>query len=227
MRVWSGGVPLSFHLQRAKKHVELIFSKTLPLGVLDDNAFDVPMVSIFADKGDSLLLMTDGIPESVNTEGVMFRLDSVEELVKTHCGDSFEELHRQYADFAGVLPQEDHVPLAEVVAKPLSKAKETISASKVIIPWTTTVQFDPKAMRELEEPVGDVLRLLPESLAFSVYYERIATVVTELYSNALEHGVLGLDSKLKRGAEVLATYCAMREDGLAKLLNARVEIRLF
>lgn len=227
IRIWSGGIPLCFHLQRAKKHVELISSKNLPLGVLDDSAFDASMVSIFAEKGDSLLMMTDGIPESVNAEGVMFGLDRVEELVKTHCGDSFEELLRQYADFAGALPQEDDVSLVEVAAKPLSKSKETMSESQVIIPWTTTVQFDPKAMRELEDPVGEVLRLLPESLAFSVYYERIATVVTELYSNALEHGVLRLDSKLKRGAEGFATYYTMREDGLAKLLNARVELRLF
>ncbi|WP_156492159.1 PP2C family protein-serine/threonine phosphatase, partial [Oleiphilus sp. HI0080] len=77
MRIWSGGLPLCFHLQSAKKQVDLVSSRHLPLGVLDDSAFDPSMESISAEEGDSLLMMTDGIPESVNAKGVMFGLDTV------------------------------------------------------------------------------------------------------------------------------------------------------
>lgn len=227
MRIWSGGLPLCFHLQRAKKHVSLVSSRHVPLGVLDDSSFNASMETISAEEGDSLLMMTDGIPESVNSDGEMFGIDRVEDLVKKHHVDSFEELLRQYADFAGALPQEDDVSLVEVFSKPTSKTKTALLEAQSIIPWTTCVQLDAESLRELKDPIGEMLRLLPERLEFSVYYERIAIVLTELYSNALEHGVLGLDSKLKRGAEGFAKYYSMREEGLAKLLTANIEIRLF
>lgn len=227
MRIWSGGLPLCFHLQRAKKQVDLVSSRHLPLGVLDDSAFDPSMESISAEEGDSLLMMTDGIPESVNAKGVMFGLDTVENLVNKHHADAFEELLRQYADFAGARPQEDDVSLVEVLAKPSSPTHSAVTESKVAVPWTTSVQLEAAALRELEDPVGEILKLLPERLEFSVYQERISTVVTELYSNALEHGVLGLDSKLKRGADGFAKYYSFREERLEKLISARVEITLF
>ena len=42
----------------------------------------------------------------------------------------------------------------------------------------------------------------------------IYTVMAELYSNALEHGVLGLDSALKSSAEGFARYYAARAAAL-------------
>jgi anti-sigma regulatory factor (Ser/Thr protein kinase) len=50
------------------------------------------------------------------------------------------------------------------------------------------------------------------------------TVLSELYSNALEHGVLGLSSTLKQGPSGFERYLDARERGLAKLRDGWVKI---
>ena len=226
MRVWSGGLPLCFRIQRSNNKVDMVASRHLPLGVLDNESFNASLETIDVEEGDSLLVMTDGIPESVNSEGVMFGFERVQKLAEEHLGDSFEELLRQYADFAGALPQEDDVSLVEVIAKPSVAEPEALEQSAAI-PWNTTVELDARLLKDLKDPVQEVLRLLPERLELAVFQERIATVLTELYSNALEHGVLGLDSKLKRGVEGFAKYYELREQALAELSEARIVITLF
>jgi two-component sensor histidine kinase len=52
------------------------------------------------------------------------------------------------------------------------------------------------------------------------------SVLTELYSNALEHGVLGLDSELKRDARGFAQYYRQRNERLAALDSGFVRLQL-
>jgi two-component sensor histidine kinase len=51
-------------------------------------------------------------------------------------------------------------------------------------------------------------------------------VMAELYSNALEHGVLGLDSRLKRDAEGFAQYYRLRNERLVQLSSGYVRVHV-
>ena len=50
------------------------------------------------------------------------------------------------------------------------------------------------------------------------------TVLSELYSNALEHGVLGLSSSMAAGLDGLEHYIAAREQGLAEIREGWVKM---
>jgi two-component sensor histidine kinase len=52
------------------------------------------------------------------------------------------------------------------------------------------------------------------------------SVLAELYSNALEHGVLGLDSVLKSDAEGFAEYYRLRHERLVNLSEGFVRFHL-
>src|SRR5690606_14176546 len=54
----------------------------------------------------------------------------------------------------------------------------------------------------------------------------VYTVLVELFSNALEHGVLGLDSNLKRDAEGFAQYYELRRQRLAELTTGHIHLEL-
>ncbi len=54
----------------------------------------------------------------------------------------------------------------------------------------------------------------------------VALVVAELWHNALEHGVLGLDSELKERSGGFSAYYVQREKALASLAEGRVRISL-
>ena len=48
------------------------------------------------------------------------------------------------------------------------------------------------------------------------------TVLSELFNNALEHGVLGLESSIKSSPTGFAEYYRLRKEGLAALTDAYV-----
>ncbi|MBM3226599.1 MAG: ATP-binding protein [Candidatus Tectomicrobia bacterium] len=56
--------------------------------------------------------------------------------------------------------------------------------------------------------------------------ERLYTILTELFSNALEHGLLGLDSAIKHEAQGFITYYTERTRRLAHLSQGCITINL-
>jgi len=56
--------------------------------------------------------------------------------------------------------------------------------------------------------------------------QQLYTVFSELFSNALEHGVLGLDSGLKESAGGFTQYYREREAKLGKLEEGTIRIKI-
>lgn len=225
VKVWSGGLPLCFHIQPKHSLVTTIPSKHLPLGVLENESFDVSMQSINLFEGDSLLMMTDGIPESIDIKGDMFGLDRVDKLVRDALNEPFESLLVEYKSYVGDSEQADDVSLVQVLAK--EALPEPLDSNALNnLPWRTRVKLDSNILKRADNPTADLLKLIPERLEFSVFRERIATVVTELFSNAFEHGLLQLDSKLKNSAEGFSSYYALRQERLAALDSGHIEIEM-
>jgi hypothetical protein len=51
-------------------------------------------------------------------------------------------------------------------------------------------------------------------------------ILTELFVNALDHGVLGLNSSMKRGVDGMEQYLCERANRLERLTEGRIEIDL-
>ena len=58
------------------------------------------------------------------------------------------------------------------------------------------------------------------------YREELFTILTELWVNALDHGVLELDSSLKQSAEGFAEYFAQRTARLENVSEGSITIQL-
>ncbi len=56
---------------------------------------------------------------------------------------------------------------------------------------------------------------------------QLYTVLAELYANALEHGVLALDSGLKDSPEGFARYYGLRETQLAELQQGSISFDIY
>ena len=54
--------------------------------------------------------------------------------------------------------------------------------------------------------------------------QQLYMVFSELFSNALDHGILGLDSRLKQTADGFAKYYMEREEKLATLLEGSIRV---
>jgi hypothetical protein len=91
--------------------------------------------------------------------------------------------------------------------------------------FAINVTLDASALRHAD-PVALLLRSVAAVPALHRQRALLGTIVSELYCNALEHGVLKLDSKWKRDAEGFERYVAAREDTLARLQYGWVRIGL-
>ena len=75
-------------------------------------------------------------------------------------------------------------------------------------------------------PLPYLLQLLLEVHGLRGQSGALYSVLAELYSNALEHGVLGLDSSLKRDAVGFARYYEQRNTRLEALQDGYVRVHL-
>ena len=55
---------------------------------------------------------------------------------------------------------------------------------------------------------------------------KLFLVLAELVSNAIDHGVLGLDSSIKREPDGFQRYLQQRQERLVALTEASVEVRI-
>jgi anti-sigma regulatory factor (Ser/Thr protein kinase) len=223
--LWLGGLPSSFHIGRDGSVRAEISSSHVPLGILDQKDFNAELTYIDLDEGDSLLFMTDGLNESHNALGEMFGDERVGEVLRGETSKSaFEDLLSARNSFAGDSAQDDDISLVQVLALPPEPPSAYEQASAAMLPWVTTISLDAEELKALADPVAVILRLIPESVALAVYYDRISTVLTELFSNALEHGLLGLSSSMKNTADGFVEYYQEREKRLRQLDRASIQI---
>jgi len=82
--------------------------------------------------------------------------------------------------------------------------------------------------RKLEavDPVPHILNYLQSVADITSHQEALFTILTELYVNALDHGVLGLESSLKKSADGFMKYFELKKERLETLNDGFVNINL-
>ncbi len=91
--------------------------------------------------------------------------------------------------------------------------------------WKLSMRFNGSRLRETN-PVPVLVSYLMEMEELEAERQSLFTVMTELYVNALDHGVLGLDSTLKSDPDGFETYFQNRESRLASLDSGYVIFNL-
>lgn len=223
MEFWNGGLPPGCLLRTGSGTLEHLASEHLPLGIRDDARFDASTRVMPMAPGDKLVMCTDGIVEARNESGEAFGFERFDDIVRAadprH--GAFDDLKRAVYGHIGRTGRDDDITLVELgmlrpdqATVPVLAAERGCTAGSA--DWQIGFELGPRSLREsnplplLQQIVVDVPQL--RSRAGPIY-----TVLAELYSNALEHGLMGLDSALKSSASGFARYYEERERALASL----------
>ncbi|MDP6637513.1 MAG: SpoIIE family protein phosphatase [Phycisphaerae bacterium] len=118
--VWtSGGHDPALWLQDADGDIEELPNTGIPLGILQDTAYE-QAGPIELASGDIVLVGTDGIWEARNTDGEMFGKDRLRKLLSDSSETSASEIHDTIVEavrnFRQARPQEDDVTLVVIKA---------------------------------------------------------------------------------------------------------------
>lgn len=230
VEVWCGGLPDGYLYRAASGERVALVSRHLPLGVRDAASFDSHCEVYPLALGDRLLLLSDGLLETCNEQGQAF---AEERLLAVFAANRqadrlFAEIQQSLSDFSA--EAQDDVSMVEVVLvdeAALNRPPLDYSAHGLISPndWSASFEFRAQTLRHFN-PLPFLLQLLLEVQALRSQAGALYSVLAELYSNALEHGVLGLDSALKRDAAGFARYYSERSQRLAVLEQGYVRFHL-
>lgn len=233
VEVWAGGLPDGvIHLPGEQRRLR-IESRHLPLGILHPDSFRYEPQIVEIQPDMAVYLWSDGVTETCNAEGEMFGEERLQALFEAAGpgDDMFSRITERLRAFASGDGQLDDYslvqvrpdPLVEEAAAPLSPLAEA-RASREIGNWSMEYELRIESIRS-SDPVPLLMHMLLQSPGLRKHRSVINTILSELYSNSLEHGVLGLDSSMKQDAEGFRRYYQLRAERLQSLSEASIRVR--
>ena len=229
LEVWNGGLPDGY-LFRQGRELQPLVSRHLPLGILEPAAFDERCEVFPMEDGDRVLLFSDGVLEASNPQGEMFGEQRLRQVFEEQRDASrlFDGVKAALVRFRGEA-QDDLsmlevalVPDASLQRPPLAFSESGLGGTQ---DWSCSFEFRAPTLRHFN-PLPFLLQLLMEVHDLRPRGGALYTVLAELYSNALEHGVMSLESRLKCDAQGFARYYEERRRRLESLDHGFVRFHI-
>lgn len=222
LQVWNGGLPDGW-LIHAGGERQRIPSRHLPLGILAPEHFDGHMEVISATPGDRLLMMTDGFPESTNSAGELFGDEGIARALDmgADCSHPIDLLLDGVRRFTGSPGDTDDLTLCclemvEEAGFATPSDREPPSVLSGPSEWQCVFEIREQTLAEFS-PLPLLLHICMEVPGLRRKSGDIYILIAELYSNALEHGVLQLPSEWKSTPEGFDRYYEERSRRLEKV----------
>ncbi len=200
-------------------------SMGLPLGITSEINPDEIAEFVPINTRDKILMFSDGLTEARNAEDEEFGEERLENAIsKAPVDGVYQQIFDDLDSFCSDMIQVDDVTLVELTCdKSLLPRVETVeqhglikTSSTNMGEWQMTLNFNGTRLRETN-PVPILVNHILEMEELESERQSLFTAITELYVNALDHGVLGLDSKLKSDPVGFARYFDERKSRLATL----------
>jgi CheY-like chemotaxis protein len=216
-----------------------VSSNGIPLGISDEIEFSDLIEIINVNHGDKILLTTDGVIEAVNKNKEQFGIHKLEQAILNAPakGSVIEYISRSLNDHCGSASQADDISLAEIPCSSELLPNLNRELAKAI--HKADSAYDPNFEGAIEfvltlhgnrlcdaDPIPLLINHINEIDGLGSHRRVLYTIMTELYSNALDHGVLGLNSSLKNSQDGFTQYFTEREKRLETLADGYIRISL-
>ncbi|MGJ7516036.1 ATP-binding SpoIIE family protein phosphatase [Pseudomonas baetica] len=230
VEVWNGGMPDGYLHSMATGERTPLTARHLPLGVLSPQTFDDSTEVFPMSLGDRVFLLSDGVIDTCDANDQLFGVDRLQQVFAANRQPDalFEDIEQALREFRG--EARDDVSMVEIsLLDPvhLNPPAPVYSDSGQSCPldWSVSFEFRAATLKRFN-PLPYLLQLLLEVHGLRAQSGALYSVLAELYSNALEHGVLGLDSSLKRDVAGFARYYQQRNTRLDALQDGYVRVHL-
>lgn len=220
MLLFNGGMPDVISVGHDKTLTRTP-STSLSLGIMEPEDFDPGILTLETDPIRNLFFFSDGLIEQQNSAGKEFGMDRAMDILADWDSEEpllsrminhftvFNELNELQDDLSVCNLQVEALMKKNLLEDESNNSKKTgkILASFIIegnlIAATDIIGIFDNLMK-CADVVGD-------------FRQKAFTVFSELISNALDHGILDLDSALKNDFSGFAEYIALKEERLANM----------
>jgi len=230
VEVWNGGMPDGYLNNIASGERTPITARHLPLGVLSPQTFDDRTEVFPMAVGDRVFLLSDGVIDTCDANEQLFGVQRLQRVFAANREPDalFEEIGHALRDFGG--QTRDDVSMVEISLLESSQLIAPVpvysdSGQSCPLDWSVSFEYRAETLKRFN-PLPYLLQLLLEVHGLRAQSGALYSVLAELYSNALEHGVLGLDSSLKRDVSGFTRYYQERNTRLDELQDGFVRVHL-
>lgn len=229
---WNGGTPPLVVLDRDGREVSRLHSKHLPLGILDDLALDDTLERFALPPDAQVLACSDGVIEAENAAGAQFGIERLVEVA------SAAPRQRRMGALNGAL----NAHLAG------GNAHDDLSLVLVDCDATREGERAPPRIRRDPDQLGppcwgfriglssEDVRTTDVIARFTGTMERMGlaehhrmnvfVILSELYTNALDYGLLRLDPRLRAQPNGTEGYRKLKAKRLRCLREGAVDIEI-
>jgi len=244
LQVWNGGCPPAVLVSEdGREIVHQFVSRHLPLGVRSPENFDASTeLHNLSEQTYKLMMCSDGALETLvgygkETDALAFLRNAT----AREAGSLFQGLSATLNEaLHGELPQDDvALLLATCSGNKLGVVQANYKANEP--QWTSDLHLE-EALKlgptlwefsvTLTAPQLKHLDAVPFLLGITQQIDgaktdsKIFMVLSELFNNALDHGLLNLDSSIKNGPDGMEKYYETRLERLSQLEAGEISIRL-
>jgi anti-sigma regulatory factor (Ser/Thr protein kinase) len=230
VRYWNGGMPTACLLRTGQGIVARLVSSHLPFGIVRDDRFRNAVDTIRFEAGDRLFCYSDGVMEAADAEGRLFGEQRIEALLAT-ASDQDSLVGKVRAALHAFAPERQENDDATMVAVTIDTevlgmreaAPDPGGPQRGPKDFDFSLNLHAQALRE-SDPLPLLLYSLMEVPGLHNHRGQVFTILAELFSNALEHGILRLDSKLKQSPQGFGEYYRLRHERLLALEQGQITL---
>jgi len=213
LSVISCGLPEHYLINTLDASYIKIKSKNVPLGILEEQQFVVKNFSV--TNNHRLYLLTDGVFEARNQCAEQFGSQRILSALTSSPDNGLDALQTSLKEYTRGSQQSDDISLVQlccIVDQVPWIQPECEIASKHIEPlrWQESMMFDIKTLRSVN-PVPIFVNSLIDIQGLQQYRQAIFIIVSELFANALDHGLLKLNSDTKKSPDGFLEYYQLKE----------------
>ena len=233
LEVWNGGNPPCMLVSHTGRLLRSWRSSQPALGILDNDAFDDRTDAFQWPEPGWLYMCSDGLLEAENEAGEEFGIERLTQtLTRAPSGDAFTHCRNAVRRHLNSHPAHDDVSLIAVEC-PLAGQSMPVPSTRVeslqqsasvdSLHWKLALHLGSSELKRTDF-LPFVMSWLEQADVSQAQREEIFLIVSELVNNALDHGVLALDSSLKSLPDGFEHYLQARADRLATLSQGFVEV---
>lgn len=201
VEVWNAGAP-DILIANAHGLKQRIASEGLPLGVVRSVEYEVRIATSTVVEGDRIYLQTDGVAEVADAQGVFIGQERLEVLLVAEgaSGSRIESVQAALEEFRQGEPLHDDMTFVEICV-PHSPLWDRCRLPSLKPVWRMRFELDASVFRTTDFRPLILDTILRAHSDLTSRKEELFLVLSELYSNALAHGVLGIASDFRADLE--------------------------
>ncbi|WP_027469238.1 ATP-binding SpoIIE family protein phosphatase [Deefgea rivuli] len=241
IEVWNGGMPMVYLLNDQGEVVFECRSKNLPLGIVPSHSMDFAPERFYSNGAGFVVAYSDGLVEARNAQGEEFGVTRLLDVLQSNL--TLKPIDCFQHEFAEFLQQEKHhddvslvlagfggnsqrdIRVANPATQDISQLLTADFATGNESTWRYSLVLTADELRYVNT-IPFMMTFVKEIKSLASSQSDVFLILTELFLNAVDHGLLGMDSDIKLNPDGMEYYLLERSKRLLELQEGRIEIDL-